>query len=315
MSLLSPQRWWSNRLKSPCSRLPTRPPTCRTALPPTAPARRSRRWSLPCRPDRERGSTNWRSGWRPSRDETNAASLPKNRAIMPPRGNGTRRMIAKLLLQNTFFVVALGALLFATAGTLDWPSAWVFLVTSAIIGPACGLWLAKTDPALLAERMRPTFQADQPAADKKFMLTFAVVALNWLVAIGLDRRAQAYNVPLALQALGLAMYLLSTAFIMWVFRLNSFAAPVVKVQAERHHHVISSGPYAFVRHPMYSGVMLFFFGVPLLLGSWWGVAIAPVFAILFAIRARIEERALVEGLPDYADYAARVRYRLVPGLW
>jgi protein-S-isoprenylcysteine O-methyltransferase Ste14 len=147
------------------------------------------------------------------------------------------------------------------------------------------------------------------------MLTFVVVALVWLVAIGLDRRAHASDVPLPLQALGLAMYLLSTAFIMWVFRENSFAAPVVKVQAERHHRVVSSGPYAFVRHPMYSGVMLFFFGVPLLLGSWWGVAIAPVFAVLFAIRARIEERALVEGLPDYADYAARVRYRLVPGLW
>ena len=224
-------------------------------------------------------------------------------------------MIAKLLLQNIIFVVALGALLFASAGTLHWPAAWVFLVTSAILGPACGLWLAKTDPALLAERLRPTFQADQPAADKKFMLTFVVVALIWLVAIGLDRRAQASGVPLPLQALGLAMYLLSTAFIMWVFRENSFAAPVVKVQAERHHRVISSGPYAFVRHPMYSGIMLFFVGVPLLLGSWWGVAIAPVFAILFAIRARIEERALVEGLPDYADYAARVRYRLVPGLW
>jgi protein-S-isoprenylcysteine O-methyltransferase Ste14 len=224
-------------------------------------------------------------------------------------------MIAKLLLQNTIFVVALGALLFASAGTLHWPAAWVFLVTSAILGPACGLWLAKTDPALLAERLRPTFQADQPAADKKFMLTFVVVALIWLVAIGLDRRAQASGVPLPLQALGLAMYLLSTAFIMWVFRENSFAAPVVRVQAERHHRVISSGPYAFVRHPMYSGIMLFFVGVPLLLGSWWGVAIAPVFAILFAIRARIEERALVEGLPDYADYAARVRYRLVPGLW
>jgi protein-S-isoprenylcysteine O-methyltransferase Ste14 len=111
------------------------------------------------------------------------------------------------------------------------------------------------------------------------------------------------------------MYLLSTALIMWVFRANSFAAPVVKVQAERHHRVISTGPYAFVRHPMYSGVMLFFVGVPLLLGSWWGLAIAPVFVVLFAIRAGIEERALVEGLPDYADYAARVRYRLVPGLW
>ena len=224
-------------------------------------------------------------------------------------------MIAKLLLQNFFFLVALGALLFASAGSLHWPAAWVFLIVSAIIGPACGLWLAKTDPALLAERLRPTFQAEQPAADKKFMLTFVAATLVWLVAMGLDRRAHASDVPFLLQALGLAMYLLSTAFIMWVFRTNSFAAPVVKVQAARHHRVVSSGPYAFVRHPMYSGIMLFFLGVPLLVGSWWGVAIAPVFAILFAIRAGIEERALVEGLPEYADYAARVRYRLVPGLW
>ena len=224
-------------------------------------------------------------------------------------------MIAKLLLQNTITVIALGALLFASAGSLHWPSAWVFLAVSAILGSACGLWLAKTDPALLAERMRPTFQADQPAADKIFLVIFVLALLLWLVAIGLDRRANASDVPLLLQALGLAMYLISIAFIMWVFRANSFAAPVVKVQAERHHRVVSSGPYAFVRHPMYSGIMLFFVGVPLLLGSWWGVAIAPVFAVLFAIRARIEERALVEGLPDYADYAARVRYRLVPGLW
>jgi protein-S-isoprenylcysteine O-methyltransferase Ste14 len=224
-------------------------------------------------------------------------------------------MVAKLLLQNTIFVVAFGALLFVSAGSLAWPAAWVYLIVSAILGPACGLWLAKTDPALLAERLRPTFQAEQPAADKKFMLVFAVASLVWLIAIGLDRRAHASNIPLALQAAGLAVYLLSTAFIMWVFRANSFAAPVVKVQDARHHHVISSGPYAFVRHPMYSGTILFFVGVPLLLGSWWGVAIAPVFFLLFAIRTGIEERALVEGLPDYADYAARVRYRLVPGLW
>jgi protein-S-isoprenylcysteine O-methyltransferase Ste14 len=224
-------------------------------------------------------------------------------------------MIAKLLLQNAFFIVAMGALLFASAGTLHWPGAWALLATSALLGPACGLWLAKTDPALLAERMQLTAREEQPAADKKFMLVFAATALIWLVAMGLDRRMQASDMPLALQVLGLAMYLASTGFIMWVFRENSFAAPVIKVQAERDHHVISTGPYAFVRHPMYSGVMLFFLGVPLLVGSWWGVALAPVFAILFAIRAGIEERALRAGLPGYADYAARVRYRLLPGIW
>jgi protein-S-isoprenylcysteine O-methyltransferase Ste14 len=224
-------------------------------------------------------------------------------------------MIAKLLLQNSFFVIAMGGLLFATAGTLHWPAAWVYLATSAAIGPACGLWLYRIDPALLAERLRRTFQAGQPAADKTFMLVFVFVALVWLVMIGLDYRMQASSMPLALQALGLAMYLASTGVIMWVFRENSFAAPIVRVQAERHHHVISSGPYAWVRHPMYSGIMLFFVGVPLLLGSWWGVAIAPLFAVMFVIRSGIEERALRAGLPGYADYAARVRYRLLPGIW
>ena len=224
-------------------------------------------------------------------------------------------MIAKLLLQNSFFVIAMGALLFASAGTLQWPGAWAFLATSAVLGPACGLWLARTDPALLAERLRLTARDGQPAADKKFMLVFVATAFVWFVAIGIDRRAHASHVPLPLEALGLAMYLLSTGFIMWVFHENSFAAPVIKVQAERAHHVISTGPYAWVRHPMYSGVMLFFIGAPLLLGSWWGVAMAPLFVVLFAIRIAIEERALIAGLPGYADYTAQVRYRLVPGFW
>jgi protein-S-isoprenylcysteine O-methyltransferase Ste14 len=224
-------------------------------------------------------------------------------------------MIAKLLLQNTIFLVGLGALLFATAGSTHWPAAWVFLITSAIIGPAGGLWLAWTDPALLAERLRPIFQAGQPEADKKFMLVLVAVLLAWLIAIGLDRRVHASDMPQALQVTGFLMYLLSMAFIMWVFRENSFAAPVVKVQSERGHQVISTGPYAIVRHPMYGSIMLFFLGVPLLLGSWWGLLIAPAFAVLFAIRTGIEERALAANLPDYADYAARVRYRLLPGLW
>src|SRR6266850_7959149 len=218
MSLLSPQRWWSNRLKSRCSRLPTRPPTCRTALPPTAPARRNRRRSLPCRRVRERGSTSWPDGSQPCPAQGCRRRFAEKSRDHFVTGEWNPRMIAKLLLQNTIFVVALGALLFASAGTLDWPAAWLFLAVSAILGPACGLWLAKTDPALLAERLQPTFQADQPAADKKFMLTFVVVMLIWLVAIGLDRRAHASGIPLVLQALGLAMYLLSIAFIMWVFR-------------------------------------------------------------------------------------------------
>jgi protein-S-isoprenylcysteine O-methyltransferase Ste14 len=225
------------------------------------------------------------------------------------------RMIAKWLLQTLIWIAAMAALLFVPAGTLRWPAAWVFLAALAAIGLSGGWWLARTDPALLAERMRPLMRAEQPAADKGFIVVFGVTALIWLVAIGLDTRWQASDVPIALQALGFALIVLSSAFIMWVLHENSFASVVVRLQTERGHHLVSTGPYAFVRHPMYSGIILLLVGASLLLGSWWGLAMSPLFAVLMAVRAGIEERALIAGLPDYAGYAARVRYRLAPGLW
>jgi protein-S-isoprenylcysteine O-methyltransferase Ste14 len=133
--------------------------------------------------------------------------------------------------------------------------------------------------------------------------------------MGLDRRAHVSDMPVAVQVLGLVLYVASTLFILWVFRENSFAAPVVKLQAERAQRVVSTGPYAHVRHPMYSGMILFFAGVPLLLGSWWGLLMVPVVLALFAVRIGIEERTLREGLPGYSDYVTRVRYRLLPGVW
>jgi protein-S-isoprenylcysteine O-methyltransferase Ste14 len=224
-------------------------------------------------------------------------------------------MIAKLLLQNILWIAGLGGLLFLAAGTLHWPAAWLYLATTAVLGLTVGLWLAKVDPDLLAERMKPMMQKGQPAADKKLMLALGFAGLIWLLAIGLDRRWHWSDVSLALQALGYALFLAATALMLRVVRENSFAAPVVKVQAERGHRVIDTGPYAFVRHPMYSGAVLYFAGIALLLGSWWGLILSSVFFVLFSIRAAIEERALIDGLPGYADYLARVRYRLVPGLW
>ena len=163
--------------------------------------------------------------------------------------------------------------------------------------------------------MKPAWQKDQPASDKAFVMAFGLTAVIWLVVIGLDARFQFSQVPVAIQVLGYVLLLLGVGFSMWVMQENSFAAPVVKVQTERGHQVISSGPYAFVRHPMYGGAIVFFAGMTLLLGSWWGLAMVPLLAALFAVRTAIEERTLVAGLPGYADYTARVRYRLLPGIW
>jgi protein-S-isoprenylcysteine O-methyltransferase Ste14 len=224
-------------------------------------------------------------------------------------------MIARLLLQNALWTAGLGALLFLPAGTLHWPAAWLYLATTAVLGLAAGLWFAKVDPALLEERMRPMMQEGQPAADKKFMLAFGFAGLIWFLVIGFDHRWRWAEMPVALQVFGYVLLLVSMALMLRVVRENSFAAPVVKVQAERGHRVIDTGPYAFVRHPMYSGAVLYFAAIALLLGSWWGLVLSPVFFVLFSFRAGIEERALIDGLPGYADYLARVRYRLVPGLW
>jgi protein-S-isoprenylcysteine O-methyltransferase Ste14 len=224
-------------------------------------------------------------------------------------------MIARLLKQTLIGIGVMGVLLLAPAGTLRWPAAWVFLAAMLILGLGSGLWLAKSDPELLAERMRPMMQAGQPRADKIFMTVFGASALVWFIVMGLDARMAASHVPQALQTVGLVMLVSSTGFIMWVLRENSFAVPVVKVQAERGQHVVDTGPYAYVRHPMYGALALFFIGTPLLLGSWWGVAMAPLFIVLFAIRTGIEERALVAELPGYADYTTRVRARLIPGVW
>src|ERR1700681_3122369 len=171
-------------------------------------------------------------------------------------------MIAKLLLQNLIWVAAMGALLLLSAGTRHWPAAWLFLATIAVLGVTGGLWLAKTDPALLAERMRPMMQHDQPLADKKFMLAFGFAGLAWFLAIGLEMRFHGPRVPVTLQILGWTMLVLSSGVIVWMMRENWFAAPVKNRQPDRGHRVASTGPYAGVRHPMYSGAVLFFVGAP-----------------------------------------------------
>src|SRR5207245_1184347 len=128
----------------------------------------------------------------------------------PARDETGSTMIARLLLQNTIFVVAMGALLFASAGTLHWPGAWAMLIVSALLGPLCGWWLYRLDPALLAERLRPVIQRDQPPADKAFITAFIAAMLGWLVVMGLDRRSLASDMSLGLQVLGFVLFLLCT---------------------------------------------------------------------------------------------------------
>ena len=172
------------------------------------------------------------------------------------------------------------------------------------------------DRALLEARMGSLVQKGQSSWDKVFMATVVVLWNLWLVFMALDaRRWQTSHVPAAVEVLGGLLILLGFAGTVPVFRANSFAAPVVRVQEERGQRVIDSGPYALVRHPMYAAALLYLLGVPLLLGSWYGLIGTALIAFGISWRAVKEESVLRHDLAGYGEYMTRVRWRLVPYVW
>lgn len=219
-------------------------------------------------------------------------------------------------IKATLWMVFIGALLFVSAGTMRWTGGWVFMAEMVIGSVATMLWLKRYDPALLKERMGGPFQKGQVFWDKVFMGTMVLVWYGWLVLMALD--AQRWGIsqaPKWVAAIGAVLIPLGFLAVVRTFRENSFAAPVIKIQKERGQRVIDTGPYAIMRHPMYAGAFLYMLGTPLVLGSWIGLAALPFIVGLLVVRIFIEERALRAGLPDYNEYAARVRFRLIPGVW
>ena len=223
------------------------------------------------------------------------------------------KLIPKLLLQIAVMLVVFAGVLFGAAGTWDWPSGWAFLALFAATSVTISLWLASIDPGLLAERLKPPVQKDQKPWDRVFLLVMAVGYFAWLALMAWDARRAAWShVPVWLQVTGATLIVASYLGIAWVFRTNSFAAPVIKIQAERRQTVISTGPYAFVRHPMYAFALWQFVGGPLMLGSWWGLAGAIAITLAVAARTLGEEKMLRAELDGYDDYARRVRWKYAP---
>jgi protein-S-isoprenylcysteine O-methyltransferase Ste14 len=224
-------------------------------------------------------------------------------------------MIARLLLRTVVTLILVGGLMFVSSGTYDWPGAWIFLGLLVTMGLGGGFWLLQTDPELFKERMKPMFQRGQKSWDKPLMAAVLVLWFSWFVVMGLDRRYGWSSVPLSMQLLGACLLILMMVIVVYTLRENRFAAPVVRVQTERGHRVVSTGPYAIVRHPMYASMLFYGLGVPLLLGALSGLIVSCLLIVLIGVRAVLEERTLAAELPGYADYAARVRYRLVPLVW
>jgi protein-S-isoprenylcysteine O-methyltransferase Ste14 len=223
------------------------------------------------------------------------------------------RVLGFALLQ----LVIYGPLLLIPAGTLLWGRAWV-LLGILVVGTIATMRTAFSDnEGLLAERLKPPIQRGQPLADKIILLALILTFVGMAVLSPLDvfrlHLLPAPGWPVSL--IGLVMFGVGWWIISLAFKENAFAAPVVKYQGERGQHVIDTGVYAIVRHPMYIGGLLFFIGMPLWLGSYAATIVAILTIPVLVARILVEERFLRRTLTGYDAYAARVRYRLIPGLW
>jgi protein-S-isoprenylcysteine O-methyltransferase Ste14 len=198
---------------------------------------------------------------------------------------------------------------------MDVAASWAFLILFTLMGIGASAWLLPRDPALLNSRLH-VMQKGQSIWDRIWISFFITIWCVWFVFMGLDaQRWHWSSLPLWVNVLGGVLFALGFLAILRVFRENSYAAPAVRLQEDRGQHVIDTGPYAIVRHPMYAASIVYLFGIPLLLGSAYGLLVPPIFIIGVAGRAVFEENMLARELTGYADYMKRVRYRLIPLVW
>jgi protein-S-isoprenylcysteine O-methyltransferase Ste14 len=214
------------------------------------------------------------------------------------------------LLGGLPLMALLGVALFGSAGRWDLPMYWAYL----------GVWTASlvvgsfvVDPTLIKERARPG------PGGKDYLTLFALTPF-WFgqpVVAGLDvgRFHWSDTVPLAVQVAGLLAVAAALAVVVWATAVNRFFSSVIRIQTERGHHLITSGPYRFVRHPAYAACPFLFVGGGLALGSWLAALVGVLFVLPILRRTALEDRTLREQLEGYAAYAQQVRYRVFPGVW
>ena len=210
-------------------------------------------------------------------------------------------------------IVVMAIALFGPAWTLDYPQAWVYLLIFVGCAAIITVYLGRNDPALLERRIDAGPTAEKQPLQQLIQGVAAITFVGFLVVPALDHRFAWSQVPLAIEIAGDALVALGFFIVYLVFKENSFTAATIEVATGQK--VISTGPYAIVRHPMYAGALVMLFGTPLALGSWWGLLLIIPMTLVLVLRLLDEERFLAKNLPGYTEYCQRVRYRLVPYIW
>ena len=233
--------------------------------------------------------------------------MSNGQAPIPPS------LVARLVLLGLFGPV----LLFVSSGDLRWAEGWAYSAFALVYSVVGRLALFKKSPGLAAERAKGFSRADVEPWDRKIVPWIALILPSlMMIAAGLDRRlGGAPHFAVWVEMVSAVPAAAGALFGLWAALTNPFFSSVARIQTERGQRVVSAGPYRLVRHPGYAGTILFNLLTPLVLGSSWAFIPAAPLVVLTVIRTRFEDRMLREKLEGYRDYAAEVRFRLLPGLW
>ena len=223
------------------------------------------------------------------------------------------KTIPKLWIFGLFELVVFGSMLFFPAGTFNYWQAWVFLVVVFVSAWIPAIYLLRTNPVALERRMRGGPAAETRIAQKVVIAGLYLSLAAMVVVSVLDHRFGWSPVPTAICLVGDVLVAVGLGVVALVIIQNSYAAATVQVQAGQT--VVSTGLYGMVRHPMYTGNVIMLIGIPLALGSFWGLVCVAPGLIVLGLRIRDEEKLLQQELTGYREYTQTVRYRLVPRMW
>ncbi|MCJ7515757.1 MAG: isoprenylcysteine carboxylmethyltransferase family protein [Dehalococcoidia bacterium] len=231
------------------------------------------------------------------------------------QGTGLNRLgIRGILVQSILIVIGL-IVLFISAGTLAWINAWIYVGLVSIYQVISTVVLARVNPQLLNERGTVT-KAGTKTFDKVWIAIFPVFTFGNLVIMGFDAVRYQWSVmPFWLTFVGILMFVSVAPVALWAMAVNKFFEWTVRIQNDRGQYVCTSGPYGTIRHPGYAGLIMSLLAYPFILGSWWGFLPNLVLSLIIVIRTALEDRTLQKELPGYAEYAQKVKYRLIPLIW
>jgi protein-S-isoprenylcysteine O-methyltransferase Ste14 len=220
----------------------------------------------------------------------------------------------QILTRSVLGIVIMAALIFFSAGSLDYWQGWVFFGINAAILTLTA-WILWDNPELIEERLRPGGKMRSWDRTYYFLSTPLYFGAIILAAVDAGRGNWSAPIPTLVYASSLILFVLAHTLFLWAKKANSFFSSVGRIQMERGHTVCDDGPYRLIRHPGYLSGIAFGLMTPLLLGSLWALIPQSLAAVLVVVRTYCEDKMLLEELPGYEEYARRTRYRLIPGLW